>query len=135
MIWMMYGVAAFMGLFALINLINTLMTNLLARQQEFGILQSVGMTGRQLSRMISAECLCYVGVTILMTFTAGGVCGYAAVGLFNQFGLFGKLTYHYPAVPLFIFAGVLLLVYAVFSLTAVRYMQRQSLVDRIKTVE
>ena len=135
MIWMMYGVAAFMGLFALINLINTLMTNLLARQQEFGILQSVGMTGRQLSRMISAECLCYVGVTILMTFTAGGVCGYAAVGLFNQFGLFGKLTYHYPAVPLFIFAGVLLLVYAVFSLTAVRYMQRQSLVDRIKTIE
>ena len=58
-----------------------------------------------------------------------------AVGLFNQFGLFGKLTYHYPAVPLFIFAGVLLLVYAVFSLTAVRYMQRQSLVDRIKTIE
>ena len=29
----------------MVNLVNTLMTNLLARQQELGILQSVGMTG------------------------------------------------------------------------------------------
>ncbi len=34
MIWMMYGVAAFMGCCALINLINTLMTNLLARSRS-----------------------------------------------------------------------------------------------------
>ncbi|MDE6363388.1 MAG: ABC transporter permease [Lachnospiraceae bacterium] len=135
MILMMYGAVCFIGLFALINLMNTLMTNLLARQQEFGILQSVGMTGRQLSRMISAECLCYVGVTILITFFVGGACGFAAVRLFNQFGLFGKLTYHYPVAPLLIFAVALLAVYGVFSLTAVRYVQRQPLVERIKVIE
>lgn len=135
MILMLYGVAAFIGLFALINLMNTLMTNLLARQQEFGILQSVGMTSRQLSHMISAECFCYVGSTILLTFSAGGLCGFAAVRVFDQLGLFGKLTYHYPVVPLLIFAAALMVVYGVFSLTAVRYMQRQSLVERIKVVE
>jgi len=33
-------------------MVNTLMTNLLARQQELGILQSVGMSGKQVSRML-----------------------------------------------------------------------------------
>ena len=38
-----YLLLAFLFVFSMVNLVNTLMTNLLARQQELGILQSVGM--------------------------------------------------------------------------------------------
>lgn len=132
---LLYGLAVFIALFALINLINTLITNLLTRQQEFGILQSVGMTSRQLSRMVSSECLCYVGATLFITLTLGTVCGIAAVQIFNQLGLFGQLTYHFPALVMIVFSAALLAVYGVFRLTAVRFLQKQSLVERIKVME
>lgn len=132
---LLYGLVAFISLFALINLLNTLMTNLLTRQQELGILQSVGMTSCQVTRMISTECLCYVGVTLLITFSVGTACGIGAVQVFNQLGLFGQLTYHFPVMALLIFAGALFIVYGVFSLFAVRYLQKQTLVERIKTVD
>ena len=61
-----YLLLAFLFVFSMVNLVNTLMTNLLARQQEIGILQSVGMTGKQVSRMLIAECLWYAGVTVLL---------------------------------------------------------------------
>lgn len=135
MLVLLYGLVAFIALFALINLLNTLMTNLLTRRQELGILQSVGMTGRQLTRMISAECLCYVGATLLITFSVGTACGIGVVQVFNQLGLFGQLTYHFPVTALLIFAGALFIVYGVFSLFAVHYLQKQTLVERIKTVD
>lgn len=135
MLVLLYGLVVFIALFALINLLNTLMTNLLTRRQELGILQSVGMTGRQLTRMISTECLCYVVATLLITFSVGTACGIGVVQVFNQLGLFGQLTYHFPIMALLIFAGALFIVYGVFSLFAVRYLQKQTLVERIMTVD
>ena len=42
-----YLLLAFLFVFSMVNLVNTLMTNLLARQQEIGILQSVDVYKRQ----------------------------------------------------------------------------------------
>ncbi len=71
-----YGLLAFLFFFSLVNLINTLMTNLIARQQEFGILQSVGLSDKQLSKMLTMECFCYVAVTLLITLIVGGLAGF-----------------------------------------------------------
>ncbi len=135
MMLMLYGMNVFIALFALVNFINTMMTNLLTRQQEFGIFQSVGMTNRQLSRMISCECLWYVGVTLLITLTLGTACGAATVRAFHQVGLFGSMTYHFPAAALLVFAAALFAVHGAFSLFAVRFLQSRSLVERIKAME
>lgn len=130
-----YGIMVFIFVFSLINLANTLITNLLARQQEFGIFQSVGMSGRQLSRMLSYECLYYIGITLLVTLTVGTLCSMAVCSIFDQIGLFGEISYHFPLIPLLVFAGSLLLVQAVFSICAVRYTRKLSLVERIKAVD
>lgn len=71
-----YLLLAFLFVFSMVNLVNTLMTNLLARQQELGILQSVGMTGKQVSRMLIAECLWYAGVTVFLSVGIGGILGW-----------------------------------------------------------
>ncbi len=130
-----YSILVFIFLFALINLVNTLITNLLTRQQEFGVLQSVGMSGRQLSRMLSIECLCYVGLTLLVTVTLGTACSLVMCRAFDKIGMFGKLTYHFPAFQVALFAAALLLVQAVFSAGAVRYTRRCSLVERIRATD
>ena len=130
-----YSLLIFIFVFSLINLANTLITNLLARQQEFGVLQSVGMSERQMSKMLSYECLYYIGITLLVTLTVGTVCSLAVCHVFDQVGMFGKLTYHFPVLQVLVFAAVLLLVQAVFSVCAVRYTRRLSLVERIKATD
>ena len=130
-----YGILVFIFVFSLINLANTLITNLLTRQQEFGVFQSVGMSDRQLSNMLSFECLYYVGITLLVTLTLGTACSLVVCRVFDQIGLFGTLTYHFPALQVLLFAAALLLVQGVFSACAVRYTRRLSLVERIKAVD
>lgn len=130
-----YGILVFIFVFSLINLANTLITNLLTRQQEFGVFQSVGMSDRQLSKMLSFECLYYVGITLLATLTMGTVCSLAVCRVFDRIGMFGTLTYHFPAVQVLLFGAALLLVQGVFSVCAVRYTKRLSLVQRIKATE
>ena len=130
-----YGILVFIFVFSLINLANTLITNLLTRQQEFGVFQSVGMSDRQLSRMLSFECLYYVGITLLVTLTLGTACSLVVCEVFDQIGLFGTLTYHFPALQALLFAAALLLVQGVFSACAVRYTRRLSLVERIKALD
>ena len=130
-----YGILVFIFVFSLINLANTLITNLLTRQQEFGVFQSVGMSDRQLSSMLSFECLYYVGITLLVTLTLGTVCSLVVCEVFDQIGLFGTLTYHFPALQALLFAAALLLVQGVFSACAVRYTRRLSLVERIKALD
>ena len=130
-----YGILVFIFVFSLINLANTLITNLLTRQQEFGVFQSVGMSGRQLSNMLSFECLYYVGITLLVTLTLGTVCSLAVCRVFDRIGMFGTLTYHFPVLQVLLFGAALLLVQGVFSVCAVRYTRRLSLVERIKAVD
>ncbi len=135
MIGLVYLLLGFLFLFSLFNLVNTLMTSLISRRQEFGILQSVGMTGRQLSAMLRVECLCYVLATLFLSAAAGGVAGAALVPTLTDLKLFGTLVYRFPTLELAVFAAALLAVWLLYSAVAVRYLHRQSLVERIKTVE
>ena len=130
-----YGILVFIFVFSLIHLANTLITNLLTRQQEFGVFQSVGMTDRQLSNMLCFECLYYVGITLLVTLTLGTACSLAVCRVFDRIGMFGTLTYHFPALQVLLFGGALLLVQGIFSACAIRYTRRLSLVERIKAVD
>ena len=128
----LYGLFIFLFLFALVNLINTLITNLLSRQQEIGILQSVGLSGRQLSKMLTMECLCYVAVTLLITLVVGGFAGALLVILVTKSNLLGQLVYQFPILELLSFAVALILIQVIYSVFAVRYMRRKSLTERIK---
>lgn len=130
-----YLLFVFLFMFSIVNLVNTLMTNLLARQQELGILQSVGMTGKQVSHMLISECLWYVGVTILISVGIGGILGAVLDYVISSFNIFGELSYTFPLLETVIFVLAMLLVTGIFSIIAVRYSKRLSLVERIKTME
>lgn len=129
----LYGLVAFIALFGVVNLVNTLLTNVVTRRQEFAILQSVGMSSRQLSSMLNAECFCYTAGTLLLTLTAGTAAGWALCRVFAQLGTFGKLVFHFPFVPILVFAALLMVIQLVFSVWAVRYCGKEPLAARIKT--
>lgn len=81
------------------------------------------------------ECFCYVAATLLITLVLGGLIGSLLVVVVNKTKILGTLIYQFPIWELLIFAAALLFVQVLYSIFAVRYMQKQSLVERIKTME
>lgn len=81
------------------------------------------------------ECFCYVAATLLITLVLGGLIGSLLVVVVNKTKILGTLIYLFPIWELLIFAAALLFVQVLYSIFAVRYMQKQSLVERIKTME
>lgn len=130
-----YGLIIFIGIFGIINLSNTLMTNLVSRQQEFGILQSIGLSNKQLYQMLKMESLYYVLGTMIITLVLGTFSGYVLCQIFNQVGIFGKLNYTFPILQILIFFIILLIIAKIYASLAIRYCQKKSFVERIKTME
>lgn len=60
-----------MGLIALINFINTIVTSIISRRRELALLRSVGMTQRQQSKMLIIESLIYVLSSLILTLFVG----------------------------------------------------------------
>ena len=91
------------------------------------------MSGKQLSAMLKAECFLYVSGTLFLTLTLGTLAAWILCRVFDQLGTFGKLVFHFPFLPIFIFTALLLVIQVFFSLWAVNYCGKESLVQRIKT--
>lgn len=129
----MYILIVFLSLFGLINLINTTITNLLARRQEIGTLQAIGLTNRQLNRMLQTEGLLYTAGTAVFTLTVGTAFGYATYRILKKLGM--ALHYHYPVIPVCIFIAALLIIQIFISALTVQNLKKQSLIERIRDQE
>lgn len=120
-----YAIVVFIGIFALINLSNTLMTGFVARQQEFGMLRSIGMSDKQFSKMLRTEAFHYVLVTMAVALTIGTAAGYFFCRVFAQVGVFGEMQYTFPLLPVLIFFAALAVIALGYSVLAARYCEKR----------
>lgn len=89
----------FMGL---VNYFNIMATSVAAREQEFATLRSIGMTARQMNRMLLAEGTGYALIAAGLACTLGaGICRLAAGYIKSQVPYF---VFRFPYLPL---AGIL----------------------------
>ena len=127
----MIGLSLFIIAFALINLLNTLITNILTRGREFAMLQSVGMTRKQLAKMLRVEGLTLSAGNLLITLVLGTAAGYLMIWLLRYFGA----DYMHFVFPVWFFLGYalfILLVPVLITEYMVRRFQRQTLVERLR---
>lgn len=127
-----YAIVVFIGIFALINLSNTLMTGFVARQQELGMLRSIGLSNKQLAEMLWLEAFHYVLVTMAVTLTVGTAAGYIFCRIFNQIGVFGEMQYTFPLLPVLAFFAALAVIALGYSVLAVRYCEKRTLSEYVK---
>lgn len=127
------GAAFIVGMVGILNFLNTILTGIMARKREFAVLQSVGMTGRQLNRMLITEGMLFAGSSIVITLAVsiamGPVIGNALEGMFPFF------TYHLTVMPILVVAPVFLLIGAVIPLASYRQVAKKSVVERIRESE
>lgn len=131
----MYVLLIMVALIGCINLINTMITGIVTRKKELGILQAVGLSDRQLRKMLSGEGLYFTAGTLLISVTVGNLFGYLAFLWAKNHRMLGVWTYHYPlretiGLAAWLIAGQLLI-------TGImnRRMHRESLIDRIRSGE
>ena len=105
-----YGFLAIIALVALLNIINSISMSVSARIRQYGAMRAVGMSVRQVTKMIAAEAL---------TYAAGGCILGCAVGLIINRTMYRMLIEDHFAFATWSFPVIPLLIIAVFILTAV----------------
>lgn len=101
--------AVIFGVIGLLNLLNVVMASAAARQREFAIMQSIGMTRRQLRRLFVIEGLLYSVIAGILSLILSSVCSLTAVK--GLCGMQWFCVYHFSLAP----ASLLIPVYAAVS--------------------
>ena len=118
------------GLVGVLNFLNSIVTGIFARRREFAVLQSVGMTGRQLKGMLITEGLCYAVGSIflaLLIFTAGSPI--IAEGIEQ---IFPFMSYHFTIMPIFVILPFFILIGILVPVASYRMAVKKSVVERIR---
>jgi len=121
------------GLVGVLNFVNAVLTGILTRKRELAMLQSVGMTGRQLKTMLVFEGLSYTLLALLASFVlAAGLGPVVGNGLNSVFWFF---TYRLTLTPILAILPIFLVLGAVVPLLTYRSMARHTIVERLREAE
>lgn len=127
-----YSLLAVIGIIGFANLANTMIINITTMRREYGIMQAVGMTGKQLGRSLPYQGLVYICGTIVVSALVGIPMGYATFKWCKNSAFFGMNVYHFPGLELIIMTAVLVAMQLALSWLLSRNLKRESLVDRIR---
>ena len=83
----------FIGVFGVLNLLNTLITNILIRKRELGILQAVVMSNHQMSKMLLIEGVLYTLGVFILSISFGTLLGILVCKVFSAMSVFGEAVY------------------------------------------
>ncbi len=121
------------GLVGVLNFFNAILTGIIARKREFAVLQSIGMTGRQLKAMLVYEGLFYAlgaaVISLILTLALGPVA-FTAVG-----SLFWFFTYRLTLTPFLIVVPVFALLGVLVPLAVYRTVSKSTIVERLREVD
>lgn len=121
-----------LALIGVLNFVNLTVTSIKERQNELAILQSVGMTGRQLKKMLIWEGMYKILLTFAFVVTAGMALGYGIlVMLTNEMWMF---TYHFVFWPILVSMPVFVVIAVAVPVICYQGDSRKTLVSRLREV-
>ena len=123
------ALSVIIGLIGIVNFINSVLTSIITRQKEFAMLQSIGMTGRQLKQMLSYEGLYYAVGTIIASLIVGVLFSLVIVqAVASSFWFF---TYHFVIWPMLIVYPFLICLTVIIPTILYRQFAKSSIIERL----
>lgn len=121
------------GLIGVLNFINSMLTSILTRKREFAMLQSIGMTSKQLRKMLIAEGLIYTASSGAVSLALGaGVSALLANTVAKSLWFF---TYQFTLLPLIVTIPILLIIGILLPIPVLKSVEKQSIVERLRETE
>ena len=127
-----YLLCMIIAFISFMNLTNTMITSIVTRKQEFGVLQAVGMTDSQLGRSLQLEGIFFSAGTAAVSLAVGIPLGYALFWYGKAQVFIGIGRYHFPlreVVFLFLFIAAMQML---LSFVLSRTVKKESIVERIR---
>ncbi len=121
------------GLVGVLNFVNAVLTGILTRKRELAVLQSIGMTGKQLKTMLVYEGLYYtllaLAVSLVMTVCIGPLMGTVLSDVFWFF------SYRLTVTPILVILPIFLALGALVPLWTYRSVSKRTIVERLREAE
>jgi len=125
-------ILAFAGL---INFTNMMVSNIITRRHEFAAMQSIGMTNRQLRRLIMDEGLYFaVGADVIGGLLAVILGMTVLKNVLNSPSMW-YFTLRFTLVPALFIAVIYLILAAVIPVVVLHFFNKGSVVERLRTVQ
>ena len=121
------------GLVGILNFFNAIFTGIITRRREFAVLQSIGMTGRQLKRMLMLEGLLYTLGAVAASLVLAVVLGPLAFTAIES--LFWFFTYRFTLAPFLIITPIFILLGLGIPLLTYRSAAKHTIVERLRESE
>lgn len=123
------AISIVIALVGILNFVNSMVTAIVSRRREFAVIQSIGMTKKQLRRMLVNEGLCYAVITLAASYLLGSL----AVGIGVRAMVAGGFTtFRFTLLPLLICTPILLLFAVLIPCICFRNLEKHSIVERLR---
>ena len=117
----------------IMNFINTMITSVISRKHELAMLQSIGMTKKQMNEMLIIEGVTYAGLTTMFVLTLGTAICYFGVSAFMGGIWFFK--FQFTLIPVLICLPILFVFAIIVPVICYKIASKDSVVERLREIE
>ena len=120
------------SLFSFINMLNTSITNAIARRHDYALLEATGMTKLQLQKVQQSENLIYLVGSFIGSCILGIPIGFLLCTQISKIPGLSYFEYHFPVLFVFLYLAAVVMVYNVVSIYQKKSLYQQLIIDRIR---
>ncbi|NSC55960.1 ABC transporter permease [Dorea longicatena] len=130
-----YAFIIILAAISIMNLINTMINSVHVRKKELGMMQAIGMSDRQLMKMLQLEGIFYTVGTLIISIGVGSLAGYPLFLYAKRTGMFDISTCHYPVTAAIIIILTLFVIQMLLAIFIAKSVRKDSLIERIRFSE
>lgn len=130
-----YAIMLVLAIVGIMNLINTTIDSILSRKKELGVMQALGMSNRQMKRMLQTEGLVYAGGILLMGVGIGSILGYLVYVYAESNALMQIKVYQYPLIQVLLMILLVVIVQLILTYATTTIVNKETVIKRIQASE
>ena len=111
-----------------------MITSIITRKKELGMLQAIGLTNKQLVQMLNKEAMFYTSFMLIGSLTIGNIIGYSVVQAMRKSGM-SYAVYVLPINQMIIMIVCIVLAQFILTYLISKNFNKESLIDRVRYSE
>ncbi|WP_429963066.1 ABC transporter permease [Enterococcus sp. AZ072] len=130
-----YSILLVLAVVGIMNLVNTTIDSILSRKKELGVMQAIGMSNKQMRKMLQLESLFYAGGIIFMSVGIGSIVGYLIYRYAAANALMQIQNYYYPFIQVGLLILIIIVVQLLLTIATTTIVNKEPVIKRIQASE
>ena len=127
------GISIILILIGILNFVNVMITGVNIRLKELAVMESIGMTKKQIKKMLTFEGVYYAGITMALIYTIGIGIIFGVSVLTKNVADYAVFTF--PTVQLVTLTIIIFIICLVTPVMVFKSSSKESVTERIRKIE